>query len=260
MGAYEHFEVSSEILAKDRSPQWQTLRGDPLIEQRLPFKVRAVRSEEDLLKAVRIRQAAYGRHVPELGDLLGVPEPYDREEGSCVLLAESKLDGDPIGTMRIQTNRYGKLGLEDSVTLPEWLQNKNLAEATRLSVADGRVGRLPKTMLFKAYFEYCVQADIDWMVITARKPLDRQYEALLFQDVFPGGALIPMHHVGNIPHRVMAFEIATAKTRWAAANHPLYDFIFRTGHPDISIEGENSILLDKIMRRPAFSASIETRQ
>ena len=115
-------------------------------------------------------------------------------------------------------------------------------------------------MLFKAYFDYCVDEDIDWMVITARSPLDRQYEALLFKDVFPGGAFIPMHHVGNIPHRVMAFEVATAETRWAAAHHPLYDFIFRTYHPDIDVTAPEFILSKYRMRQPQISNRIGIRQ
>lgn len=260
MGAHDFFEVTNDMLAKDLSMQSKATEKVPMAGERLPFTVKAVRNESDLMKAVHIRQTAYGRHVPELAEFLRVPEPYDREDGSVVLLAESKLDGSPIGTMRIQTNRYRKLGLEDSVVLPEWLQNKNLAEATRLGVSGGRIGRLPKTMLFKAYFDYCVDEDIDWMVITARSPLDRQYEALLFKDVFPGGAFIPMHHVGNIPHRVMAFEVATAENRWAAAHHPLYDFIFRTYHPDIDVTAQDSILSKYRMRQPQISNRIGTRQ
>ena len=256
MGAHDYFEVTDDMQAKDISFQWKAFEKLPMAEERLPFTVKVVQNDADLWKAVRIRHAAYGRHVPELAQLLRVPEFYDREQGSVVLLAESKLDGTPVGTMRIQTNRQGKLGLEDSVVLPEWLQDKSLAEASRLGVSDGGTGRVPKTMLFKAYFDYCVKEEIDWMVITARAPLDRQYEALLFKDVFPGGAFIPMHHVGNIPHRVMAFEVATAESRWAAAHHPLFDFVFRTHHPDIDVSVRNSSLSENLMRQLPISNRI----
>lgn len=259
MGAYDFFKVTDDMLAKDLSMQLKVIEEPPMGEERLPFTVKAVRNESDLMKAVHIRQTAYGRHVPELAESLRMPEPYDREAGSVVLLAESKLDGSPIGTMRIQTNRYRKLGLEDSVVLPEWLQNKNLAEATRLGVSSGRIGRVPKTMLFKAYYDYCVYEDIDWMVITARSPVDRQYEALLFQDVFPGGAFIPMHHVGNIPHRIMALEVAAVETKWAAAHHPLFDFFFRTHHPDIDVSAQGFGLTNNRMPPPQISNRIATR-
>jgi hypothetical protein len=205
------------------------------IVERLPFTIKAVANEEQLLKAVSIRHMAYARHVPDFAERLAEPEPSDFDPAAVVLVAESKLDGSALGTMRIQTNGYAPLGLEESVDLPDWLQGRSLAEATRLGVTDTREGRLVKTLLFKAYFLYCQQAMIDWMVITARKPLDRQYDALLFKDVFPGGGFIPMHHVGNMLHRVMAFDVATAEVRWIAANHPLYKFIFKTTHPDIDL-------------------------
>ena len=209
--------------------------GATLAVERLPFTVSIARSDEQLRKAVTMRHAAYARHVPALADLLKTPESWDYDEGSVVLLAESKLDGSPLGTMRIQTNLRRSLAIEQSVELPEWLQGRSLAEATRLGVSLGRVGRLVKTVLFKAYFQYCQQAEIDWMVITGRAPLDRQYEALLFKDVFPERGFIPMRHVGNILHRVLAFDVETAEERWAAANHPLFDFVFRTQHPDLDL-------------------------
>ena len=212
-----------------------------LAEERLPFSIRIVSSEEDLEKAVSIRHSAYGRHIPELAALLEKAEASDSEPGCVVLLAESKLDGSPLGTMRIQTNRYRKLTLEQSIELPSWLQGKSQAEATRLGVIGNRTGRLVKTALFKAYFQYCVQEEIEWMVITARAPLDRGYEALLFQDVLPDGGFIPMRHVGNIPHRVLAFNVELAERNWSQARHPLYDFVFSTSHADIDLRASHGL-------------------
>ena len=220
----------------------EMLRQDDMAEEPMPFTVRIVHSEQDLHKAVHVRHAAYARHVPAVAARLTAPEPYDREEGSVVILAESKLDGSPLGTMRIQTNRYKKLALEQSVDLPDWLQGRSLAEATRLGVSLGQTGRVVKTALFKAYFHYCLLADIEWMVIAARSPLDRQYQALLFKDVYPDGEFRPMRHAGNILHRVLAFEVGTAEPRWAEAKHPLFDYIFRTRHPDIDLKGANVLV------------------
>jgi hypothetical protein len=215
----------------------------PAAVERLPFSVRIVGNEQDLEKAVRVRHSAYGRHIPAVAAMLEKPEASDHEPGSIVLLAESKLDGAPLGTMRIQTNRYRKLALEQSVDLPSWLQGTRQAEATRLGVALGRTGRLVKTALFKAYYEYCVMEEIEWMVIAARSPLDRQYEALLFEDVIPGGDFVPMRHAGNIPHRVLAFNIELAERNWRQAGHPLYSFVFETIHPDIGPRGTGSLPL-----------------
>jgi hypothetical protein len=205
-------------------------------EELLPFTVRLVRNEEDLNKAVEIRHAAYARHLPTFAETLRKAETDDAEKGVVVLLAESKLDGSPLGTMRIQTNQYKPLSLEQSIELPEWLRSRSLAEATRLGVTNEKGGRLVTTVLFKAYFQYCQQTGVEWMVITARAPVDRTYDRLLFNDVFPGAGYIPIHHVGNLPHRVMSFNVDTAEERWAAAKHPLFNFIFRTNHPDIQLD------------------------
>jgi hypothetical protein len=205
-----------------------------MTEERLPFTVRVVRSEEALDKAVAIRQAAYARHMPVLAERLGAPEAIDHDQGSVVLLAESKLDGSPLGTMRIQTNRFNDLSIEQGVDLPAWLRNKSLAEATRLGIDLGRTGRMVKIALFKALYLYCVEADIEWMVVGARSPLDRMYEALLFQDLFPG-QFIPMRHFNNIPHRVLALDIPGARALWEEARHPLLGFMCHTHHPDIDL-------------------------
>jgi hypothetical protein len=232
----------------------QTLPRARMAVERLPFTVRVVRSEEALRKAVAIRQAAYARHMPAMAERLGAPEPLDHDQGSVVLLAESKLDGSPMGTMRIQTNRFNPLSIEQGVELPEWLHDKSQAEATRLGIDLGRTGRLVKTTLFKAFFLYCVEANIDWMVIGARSPLDRMYDALLFQDLFQG-QYIPMRHFNNIPHRVLAFEVGTAEERWARANHPLYKFVFQTQHPDLDLSDWNY----SVRGLPAHAADVSDR-
>ncbi len=47
---------------------------------------------------------------------------------TVVLLAESKLDGTPLGTARIRTNVHRPLHIEESVELPQWLQGRRLSK------------------------------------------------------------------------------------------------------------------------------------
>ncbi|MCI3208179.1 MULTISPECIES: hypothetical protein [Pandoraea] len=224
-----------------------------LREERLPFVVSIASDEASLRDAVAMRQAAYGRHLPELAATLSDPESSDREPGAIVLMARARLDGAVLGTMRIQTNRYHALHLEDSAPLPDWLDSAALAEATRLGVVAGPVGRVVKTALFKAFYQYCLLSGIDWMVITARPPLHRQYEALMFTDVFPSQELIPMAHVGGIGHRVLALDVAQARTRWQAAGHPLFAYMCLTHHPDLRLgmPGEQGVTDSRYEVKPA---------
>lgn len=210
-------------------------RSTSMKDELLPFTVRMVREEEDVRKAVSVRHAAYARHVPVMAEKLVNPEATDFEDGVAVLLAESKLDGAPLGTMRIQTNRFKALSIEQSIELPDWLKGRPLAEASRLGVELGRTGTFVKTVLFKAFYLYCVEQGIDYMVIAARSPLDRQYDKLMFSDIFPGAGFMPMRHGGNLPHRALSFEVRTAEQRWASAAHPMFDFIFTTRHADINL-------------------------
>ena len=203
--------------------------------ERLPFTIRRVASEEDMRKAVKVRHAAYARHVPEFARTLVEPEDADYDSDTVVLLAESKLDGSPLGSMRIQTNLVQPLHVEESVELPLWLQTRRLAEVTRLGIDEGRIGRLVKIALIKAAFEYCEHNGIEYAVVTGRSPIDRQYEQLLFSDVFSEKSYVPLRHVGNLPHRVMHFEIATGEARWQAVQHPLLAFFRHTHHPDIDV-------------------------
>jgi hypothetical protein len=203
--------------------------------ERLPFTIRRVHGGDDLDKAVKVRHAAYARHVPEFARTLLLPEACDFEHDSAVLLAESRLDGSPLGSVRIQTNFHRPLHLEESIVLPAWLQGRRLAEVTRLGVEEGRIGRLVKMALMKAMFEYWEQNGVEYAIATGRAPIDRQYEQLLFTDVFEDKAMVPLRHVGDIPHRVMAFDVPSAEARWRAANHPFLAFFRQTYHPDIDI-------------------------
>lgn len=225
-----------------------------MTQERLPFTVTVVNSEADLSKAVSIRAAAYGRHMPEFAEKLRSPEALDTEPGVVVLLAESKLDGTPLGTLRIQSNAHMPLKVEQSVTLPRWLRDRPLAEVSRLGIVGGTIGRLVKIVLIKAAFQYCEYDGVDWAVVAARAPLDRQYDQLLFEDLFPEQGFIPMRHGNNIPHRVLGFEIETGPQRWTEAQHPLLPFFVHTLHSDIDVRVEREMSFgglfpDAAMRR-----------
>jgi hypothetical protein len=220
------------------------VKEDAKTVERLPFTIRRVQNHEDMLKAVQIRHAAYARHLPEFAKSLTMPEECDYDSDTVILLAESKLDGSALGSTRIQTNLHNRLHVEESVDLPQWLTSRRMAEVTRLGIDEGRIGRLVKVALIKACFEFCEQNRIEWAVVTGRAPIDRQYEQLLFADVFADKQPVPLRHVGNIPHRVMAFEIATGEQRWEAAKHPMLGFFRHTRHPDIDISRKAGQVID----------------
>ncbi|MEQ1660257.1 MAG: hypothetical protein ABL896_15935, partial [Hylemonella sp.] len=140
-----------------------------------------------------------------------------------------------LGSVRIQTNQFQPLALEKSIQLPDWMRGMSLAQVSRFGVVHGTVGRLVKMVLVKGCLQYSQENDVDWDVIAARPPLDKMYRQLTYQDLFPEAGLIPLAHMGNVPHRIMGFEVATCRARLTEMSHPLLNFFCHTRHPDLDV-------------------------
>jgi hypothetical protein len=201
----------------------------------LPFRVRIVRNEEQLSKAVRIRAEAYERHWPNLYVQLQTAEEQDRNPNSLIFLAERKETDEPVGTMRVDTNLVSPLPVTENVCLPETITSRTIAYVTRLGVKQGSMGSLVKLALFKSLHRYCLAKQLHWMLVGIRPPGDRDYVRLGFSDVFEEGKLVPITSSGGVPVRLMSFEVITAERRWSVAGNPLYKFMFDDFHPDIEI-------------------------
>jgi hypothetical protein len=210
--------------------------------ERLPFTIKRVSCDADMLKEVGAGRSASARHQVFPQSLAG-PETGGRRDGAVMLVAESKLDGSTLGSLRIRNNLYQPLGVEASIVLPGWLQQRRVAEISRLCInerregREGRAGRTVRAALLKAFVVYCRDNGIEWALATERAADDGQYERLLFVDLLADRQPAPLKHGRNTPHRVMACEIDTLEARWTAAKHPMLGFFCRTHHPDIDVTG-----------------------
>lgn len=205
----------------------------------LPFVVR-VATEQDMDRIAALRAATYGKHLPELAGKLREPEACDTELGCEVIVAAAKLDGSLLGTLRTHANVFKPLPLQSSIRLPEKFQDMRMVEATRLCVMGHSNSSMVRSALFKALFQYCNAQKVDWIMAVGRRPIDRIYDALLFSDVADSGKFYPMAHVNGVPHRVMGLRSAT-QANWAAAQHPLYRFVFETHHADIDLSESSNL-------------------
>lgn len=203
--------------------------------QSLPFRVRIVRNEEQLSKAVHIRAEAYQRHWPNLYPQLQHPEEQDRNPNSLIFLAERKDTGAACGTMRVDTNLVTPLAITTTIALPDRITSRTIAYVTRLGVKQGKIGSLVKVALFKSLHRYCLAKQVHWMIVGVRPPNDRDYTRLAFTDVYEKGKLVPIFSSGGVPVRVMAFEVMTAERRWFQSGNPFYKFMFEDYHPDIEV-------------------------
>lgn len=203
-------------------------------EEILPFRVEIV-SRRALQEVANLRAATYGKHMPDLAATLGEPEPADFSRGCEVFVARSKLDNSLLGTLRTHANVYNPLPLQASIELPERFRRTRMVETTRLCVKGGLGASVVRNTLFKAMHQYCLDQDVDWMVVAARRHVDRIHDSLLFTDVKEPRMYYPMAHAGGVPHRVLSFSPRGAEQLWRSKQHPLYRFIFETHHPDIDL-------------------------
>jgi len=221
--------ISDEDLHSSRGIPVQSRGTD------LPFTVRLVRTEEHLLKAVQVRAQAFLRHAPQFGALLMKPEEADRTRGNVVLLAESKSTGDPEGSIRVETNLTFRTELEAVISLPDFLRDKTIAQVGRLGVKSGPDGTLVKRALFKALYRFCLATQIDYMLVAARTPVDREFMKLGFREVFEEPTLLSFPSQGKKHLRLFVFDVPAGERTWREAKHPLYKFMIEDFHPDIEI-------------------------
>jgi hypothetical protein len=130
-----------------------------------------------------------------------------------------------------------------------------MVEGTRLCIKSGLSASLVRSSLLKAQFKYCQLNNVEAMLATGRKPIDRMYDGLYFLDVAEQNRFYPMEHVGGLPHRAMYLPMFTGEETWRVNNHPLYKFFFETEHPDIDITGTKP--LDMTWRSPICQSALE---
>jgi len=206
----------------------------------LGFTVALACDDADLDDARRVRAAGYGHHGLG-GDALHRPDEVDYLPESAVFIARDKASGQAIGTVRVQCRGPRRLLLEECVLLPQEIGHQHCAEIARLATLPG-ADPLVKITLMKATFLECLANQVQWMVIGARSPaLVRSYKRLGFGELLDGTE-VPLSYAGGLPHRVLAFHVQSAERTWGAAGNGLYDFMFKTRHPDLNIHGPRGVM------------------
>lgn len=202
--------------------------------EQLPFRVRVVTTPQDLEKAVEIRASAYTRHMPSLGQSLKVPEAEDLKSDVLVLLAERKFDGQPVGSLRLQSNVKRPLRLEGEAGLLEAFSDRRLVESTRLGVDLGATSKLVTAALVKATYEICHGAGVEYNVTGGRRSMGQVFRSLRFDEL--EGGPFPISFGNNIPHWIFVMPTLEFEARLRDAGHWYFDFLAKTQHPDIHID------------------------
>lgn len=206
----------------------------PLKTEALPFRIRLARNQRDLRGIVAVRSAAYGRHVPGMEKILAQPEDDDARADAALVLAECKSTGSVLGSMRLITNVVHPLHIETEIQLPEEFKGKKLMEAWRLTVRPGPEGRMVTAALYKILYEVAYLSDVDHVLVVARRPVDRLYQAMQFKEALPGQKIALSNTLG-LPHSLYHLPVKDADRLWRQAECALYPFMATVIHPDIEV-------------------------
>ena len=210
------------------------VRQPPRWETSLPFTVKVVSNEEQLVKVQALRAMAYSHHLPGIGETFGRPEGMDRHPDTTLLFAQDKGTGACVGSARIQINWSGPLQIERAVELPEPWAGKLLAEITRLAVLPGYNDPPVRLALVKASHLFCVAMQVEGTLAGARKALIRQYRCLGFRDLFEDERMVPLPHGGGLEHRILCVNKSGFEERRRNTDDPMR-FVYSAHHPDIQI-------------------------
>lgn len=210
--------------------------------QDLPFVVRLVQSHTDLIRVCQHRAEAYGRHQPELVKRLKLlaPETDDLRKDAVILIAENKASGSVVGSMRLLTNAQKPLKFEQELPLPNYLQNRLLMEAGRLTASRGLDGQMVVPALVKISYELAYATGIDYSLLIGRAPIDKMYRAMQFSDVFEGKRVVTSAQPG-VEVSLFCMPMLEAEQRWLDAQCPLYGFMALTKHADLQISVQEVI-------------------
>jgi hypothetical protein len=212
--------------------------------------VRVARSEDDRARVFALR--ARGRH----GAAGPFSDAWDRLPNATLLLAESRFDGEALGTLRILTGDRGPMMVDGLLELPASLKSQSLAEGSRLVVCEGPHESQVRRMLWKAFHLYCLAAQVQTMLVAAREAAAREYESLGFTDVLPDGALFAPRGRDLATHRLMSLGVFEAREALRHNGHPLHGFFFVERHPEIDLLGPfGAEAVRRPMRRVPFDPS-----
>lgn len=201
----------------------------------MQFKIRITRTIDQLNAVSKIRAESYAKHIPTMLEQLQLPEKIDFKNSNITLTCEEISSMQVVGSLRITLNQFEPLPLESIFKLCSSTRHTLNAEVTRLVVPPRRNAKYIKLLLMKALYLYCHALQVKWMLICARKPLDKEYVNLGFVDISQDKLFVEVPYIGNIPHRALGFNVISAERLWHQQNHPLYQFMVEESHPEIQI-------------------------
>jgi hypothetical protein len=221
--------------------------------EELPFTITITRTSQSSERLLATRNRAYGRHDDPLLNSNHFQKSLS-SESSVLISAESKASGECFGSVRIESNAVKPFYFETEIDVPQ-LSVKTIAVcASRLNVTLGPLGKLTRAALCKALYLYAHALQCSSIFAFVDKPRARLYTSLGFKPALDGNPLLNLRSHDGLEYHLFVALVSEFRSA-LYPNHPLYDFVFCTSHPDIRIfssvgSREQSSRIDDRSERP----------
>jgi hypothetical protein len=213
------------------------------------FRVRLARTPRDIKRAISIRPEKYAKHDPSfLLELVGA-EADDVSADSIVIIAEDVERGDVLGTFRMEGNFNSAIYEEHIPEIKQHVPRGRLVSVSRLVVSSIDTRSEIKFALFKAAVKLCQAFQVNWLIVSALPPMDRQFGSVLaFEHLLPAGHYFERPDVPGAKFLLMGLEIAKSNENMLRHDPGLFRYFFEEFTPEIEIFGSLSSSFSKIRK------------
>jgi hypothetical protein len=204
------------------------------ITQSLPFSVVMSRDKGTSARLLATRQRAFDRHDHPVKTSEHFKKQLKLDSG-VLISAESKLSGECLGSIRIDSNVIERFYFEHEVNTPDLEERSPSICASRLSVTKGPEGGLARMALCKALYLYSHAMQAKYVYCFVDHSRFRLYRNLGFEAVFAGNPNLVLECHNGIPTKLVRSEVNTLENKLLGLSPILKSFFFDTHHPDIKI-------------------------
>jgi hypothetical protein len=200
----------------------------------LPFSVLLARRNDTSARIFATRLRSYGRHNDPLQDSEHFRTQLINDD-AVLISAESKLSGECLGSIRIETNYSKQFYFEQEITTPELTVRNPSICASRLNVTNGRAGSLVRSALCKALYLYAHAVQAEHIYAFVDRPRARLYSRLGFVPAVAGNPELALECHNGLAFQLYKSDVTAFQSYLPSVDAEMFDFVFKTHHPDIKI-------------------------
>jgi hypothetical protein len=202
--------------------------------QQLPFSVVISRDGGTTARLLATRIRAFDRHDHPVKQSHHFQLQLKSDSG-VLITAESKLSGECLGSVRVETNLISPFYFENEISTTDLQENIPSICASRLSVTNATGAALVRLALSKALYLYCHAMQARYVYAFVDSARFRLYRNLGFESVFEGNPDLHLNCHNGVSAKLVRSDVNRLEKNLALSSDSLREFFYDVHHSDIKI-------------------------